>query len=600
MLLVTAVYGSLFFDRGWIPHDEGTIALGAERFLSGEMPHRDYDEAYTGGLTLLHAAAFRIFGMTLVSLRLVLFLFLLAFVAALYAIALRFVKPVTAVLVTLLCVAWSVPNYFASLPSWYNLFFAAFGGLSLIRHVETGKARWLFLAGLCAGASILFKIIGLYFVAGTLLFLLWREAGMRAERDPGERGGVTPFFLLKAAGCAVFLASLVYLLRLHLGPVEVFYYLLPSCALVGILLVDEWKHGGGRFGERFVGLLRLVAPFLLGAALPVGLYAVPIAAKGGLDDLVRGVIVQPQKQIATATFDLPPLWAQLSALPFAFLLLFPRAIPPRFERRLVLAVSLLLAVVLVLAANIPGVYQAVWFSALPLAPIATLAGCLALARGRFAAHASGRDRQLLFLLLGLTALVSLVQFPYAAPIYFCYVAPLVVLAITATVSTERGASRPLHAAAFAFYLLFAVLILNRGYVLNLGHRHERYVADDRLDLVRGGLRVPQNDAKKYEYLVATIEQHSHGGEIYAGPDTPEIYFLSGRSNPTRSFFEFQGEYSARRESLLPLLEARKTRLLVINRYPDFSPQPDLDLFLALRTRYPQWSLIGEFLVMWKD
>jgi hypothetical protein len=58
------------------------------------------------------------------------------------------------------------------------------------------------------------------------------------------------------------------------------------------------------------------------------------------------------------------------------------------------------------------------------------------------------------------------------------------------------------------------------------------------------------------------------------------------ANPTRSFFEFLGEYSAR-GILIPLLEARRTRLLVLNRLPDFSPQPDFNLVLALRTRYPK-------------
>src|SRR5687767_13953379 len=182
VLLASAAYGSFFFDRGWIPHDDGTVALGAERLLSGEMPHRDYDEAYTGGLTVLHAIAFRIFGTNLVSLRLVLFLFFLAFVAALYGIARRLVNPAAAVLVTLLGVVWSLPNYFASLPSWYNLFFATFGVLALTRHLETGRPRWLFLAGLFAGASILFKIVGLYFIAAALLFLAFRETTLGAER----------------------------------------------------------------------------------------------------------------------------------------------------------------------------------------------------------------------------------------------------------------------------------------------------------------------------------------------------------------------------------------------------------------------------------
>src|SRR5688572_6444325 len=141
VVLVSAVYGSWFLNRGWVPHDEGTIAHAAERVLRGESPHRDFDEPYTGGLTALHAVAFRALGTNLLTLRIVLFLSFLPFVAALYAIALRLAKPAVAVLIALLAVAWSVPNYFASLPSWYNLFFATFGALALFRHLEDGKRR---------------------------------------------------------------------------------------------------------------------------------------------------------------------------------------------------------------------------------------------------------------------------------------------------------------------------------------------------------------------------------------------------------------------------------------------------------------------------
>lgn len=598
VVVATAVYGSLTFDRGWIAHDEGTIALGAERLLSGELPHRDFNEAYTGGLTLLHAAAFRVFGTNLVSLRLILLLFLVPFAAALYGIARRFVSPVTAVPVALLGVAWSAPNYFASLPSWYNLFFAAFGGLALIRFVETDRVRWLFLAGLCGGLSLLFKVIGLYYIAAALLFLAFLEVHRAVRSAPGERRP-TPFFLFLAGAGALFLLTLASLLRPRFGAAELVHFFLPAAALVAVLLAEEWKNGGGGFGTRFAGVLRLAVPFLLGVFLPVALFAVRYVTAGALSDLYRGVIVLPQKQVATATFDLPPLSAFLPALPYGLVLLVPRAIPPGSARRLALVFSLGLVGVLVLALR-PGVYQAVWFSACTLVPVTVLAGCAALSRSPFGAGSPDRKRPLLFLVLALTALVSLVQFPYAAPIYFCYVAPLVVVAATAIVATSPAAPRPVHTAVLAFYLLFAVLFLNTGYVSSLGHRFVRYVADDRLDLERGGLRLPKNDAGKYEYLVAAIEAHSGGGEIYAGPDCPEVYFLSGRRNPTRSFFEFMGEYSARAESLVPLLEATKIRLLVLNREPDFSSQPDLDLILALRTRYPKMSLIGEFVMMWRD
>ncbi len=158
--LVSAVYVFPFRLRGWIPTDEGAFSHAAERVLNGEMPHRDFPEIYTGGLTYWNALAFRVFGLRLTSLRLAVFLCFLAFVPAVFAIASRFGSPLLAGLITLLAVAWSLPNYFAGSVSWYNLFLATWGTLALLRHVETGRRRWLFLAGVLAGVSCLFKVIG--------------------------------------------------------------------------------------------------------------------------------------------------------------------------------------------------------------------------------------------------------------------------------------------------------------------------------------------------------------------------------------------------------------------------------------------------------
>ena len=110
VLGLSATYLIKFAYRGWIPYDEGYIALSAERVLNGEVPHRDYDEGYTGGLTYLHALGFKLLGMRLTSLRLVLFVFALAFASSLYFIALRAATPVVAALASMLCLAWSLPN----------------------------------------------------------------------------------------------------------------------------------------------------------------------------------------------------------------------------------------------------------------------------------------------------------------------------------------------------------------------------------------------------------------------------------------------------------------------------------------------------------
>ena len=75
--ILSAVYVFTFVDRGWIPHDDGSLAQMAERVLGGELPHRDFDEIYTGGLSFLYAVAFKILGLKLISIRIVFFLFFL-------------------------------------------------------------------------------------------------------------------------------------------------------------------------------------------------------------------------------------------------------------------------------------------------------------------------------------------------------------------------------------------------------------------------------------------------------------------------------------------------------------------------------------------
>ena len=173
--ILSALYVGTFIDRGWIPHDEGSLAHSAERVRAGELPHRDFDEIYTGGLSFLYAATFNLLGVNLLSIRYVFFAFFLLFIPATYAVALRFASSSIAAAITALVVVWSVPNYFAGVPSWYNLFFAVLGTLALIRHVETHQGGWLFIAGLCGGLSCLVKVTGVYYILAVCLFLTLRE-----------------------------------------------------------------------------------------------------------------------------------------------------------------------------------------------------------------------------------------------------------------------------------------------------------------------------------------------------------------------------------------------------------------------------------------
>src|SRR5205823_1514237 len=202
-------------------------AQSAERALRGELPHRDFQDLYTGGLTYLNAFAFRSFGINLSSVRLVFFLFFLAWVPAVYFVASRFTSVLGAGTVTLLAVSWSIPNYSAAMPSWYNLFFAVFGTAALLRYLQSPRQVWLLAAGLSGGLSVLAKISGVYYIAAVLLFLVFREQCLArsALGDKGRPSRVYSLFI--GFALLAFTTSVGRLILKSSVPANLVYFVLP-------------------------------------------------------------------------------------------------------------------------------------------------------------------------------------------------------------------------------------------------------------------------------------------------------------------------------------------------------------------------------------
>ena len=188
---------------------------------------------------------FECFGVNLMSLRICVFLFFLAWLPAVYYIALRFTSALAAGAITLLAVAWSYPNYPAAMPSWYNLFFATFGAAALLRYLEVRTRRWLFVAGVCGGVSILIKVIGAYYIAGVLLFLAFLEQSESSEESAAavakeeSSKNSWPYRVFSVSALLLFLATLVGVLRARLGAAELYQFVLPSAVVVGLILLGE-------------------------------------------------------------------------------------------------------------------------------------------------------------------------------------------------------------------------------------------------------------------------------------------------------------------------------------------------------------------------
>jgi 4-amino-4-deoxy-L-arabinose transferase-like glycosyltransferase len=604
VLAISVAYVGRHLSRGWMPYDDGALAQSAERLLQGELPHRDFDEIYTGGLAYLNAGAFRLFGTNLWSMRLVLLAVFVAWVPTVYYLASRLVRPTVAGVVTLLAVVWSLPNYTAPMPSWYNLFLATFGAAALFRHLEDGRPRWLVAAGVAGGLSFLVKVVGLYYVAGVLLYLVF-QAHALARDDAGPtapRAGAYGAFV--TAALIVFLAALAALVRHQLHAPEVAQFILPGAAIAMLLVRNEWSLPAGGNRARFAGLARLLGPFLIGVALPVALFLVPYLRSGSVDAFANGVFVLPMRRFGVAVARVLPFTVMLACLPLAFLAVFVRSPRGRASGRYVdvavaAALAGALAVILVGTGRNAVVYRTVWYSVWMQLPGLVVAGVIVLWRPRAADAEDPLLRPRTMALLCVAALCNLTLFPYFVANYFCYIAPLVLLTAVALYRYLRPRATIIPAMVLAFYAAFAVVRTNESTLYTMGLRYAPYLRTAPLGLERGGIDVPVVHAEAYRQLVPFVRSRARGDYIWASPDCPEVYFLTGLKNPTRSLFDFFDDTTGHTTRVLEALDAHGVTVVVMNARSAFSPPLADDLVAALETRYPYATNIGVFHVRWR-
>jgi len=601
-LLVGGVYLGYYLNRMWYPHDEGALGQTAERVLAGEVPHRDFDEPYTGLLTYVHAAAFAAFGIRLPVLRIPLFLTTMLWLAVVFRIAVRSTGPPGAALVTLVALAWSVPNYPASMPSWYNLFFATFGAAALLRWEESRLSRWLVLAGIAGGLSFLFKLSGLFYIAGAGLFL-WYAARPEAPPAPiPDPRAPTPASRLFAGLMSLLLLLLIGLLWRSISPFyqfrAVYHFVLPGGVIALALAAREWIPPLPPMSPRLRALGEAAVPFVAGVALPVLIFGVAFALAGGLPALMHGVFVAPFRRLAFANMRPPaPYWA-LAAAPLA-VLLRPRADPaaPRW-RTAGIVLAVLFAALLWYAWLESFPHRFVWQSLRGLIPIVSAIAALVIARPRLTRHWAPAGRSRFVLLAAVAAFASLIQFPFTSPIYFLYVAPLLLLSLVALVQGLGRTPAPLAGATLAFYGVFAVLLVTPGAVEGMGFSTITRHATVRLDLPRAGLRVKVDEAELYGALIPELQARAGHGVIWAGPDAPEVYFLSGYRNRSRAVFDFLGADGGPGMALLRNLDG--VTAVVLNRTPLFSRPLSPELVDSLRSRFPEGHDVGHFELRWRN
>ena len=158
-----------------------------------------------------------------------------------------------------------------------------------------------------------------------------------------------------------------------------------------------------------------------------------------------------------------------------------------------------------------------------------------------------------------------------------------------------------------FPLVFLGLIIVFGFVVShgvlyrMGLRPMSNPQNVILDRGTAWIRVSPEERSIYRRTAVLLRRHSTGAYIFAGPDTPELYVLAGRRNPTRSLFDLlDPSNSARGVHLFRTLEQRHVSAIAVNSRPGFSDPLEKDVVARLRATYPQHERVGSFDVRWKS
>jgi hypothetical protein len=156
--LLAVAYFAFFLPQRPAIYDEGVVACGAERILHGQLPYLDFDTGYPPAEFYTIAGVFRLFGATLLAVRLWDTLWRLAILAAAFVLAKAAssnarVSPVPLVCGGVLTGAIGFhlyPMISGTLPCMVALWCA-------VLYLQRRDLRWLFASGALAGAGILYR-----------------------------------------------------------------------------------------------------------------------------------------------------------------------------------------------------------------------------------------------------------------------------------------------------------------------------------------------------------------------------------------------------------------------------------------------------------
>lgn len=549
-LLCVAVFSAIvlngYYDKFWLPHDEGAYAHVAQRMLQGEVLNRDVQDVHAGYINFANAAALQWFGNDLLSLRYPLILATFIQTCLVYLLLLSR-GVVVAIAGAVAMASLSFVQFLNPTANWYALF--------------------IFIMIICCLEWIPRQTIGRIELIGFLvitLFLFRQLSGVFA----GIGAMAYVFYESSQQGCARprLLSSII---MLFMAAVLLWYLLskTDAFALVAFglcpLLVLGWacfkvsvsNHHAVRL------LLRLSAGGLF-AVLPLfGYHLYHQSLSSWFADTVVA---------ATALTDMD----------FIHKISYGSFIKAGLQQAA--------------TSHKPSdILNGIFWVILPL--LACLHGMLVLRWLLGRKHTNSAMRPLPFL----ATFFALVSVHFQVSIYLFYSIP-VTLAGLLWVSAEGNKWRQVAPAIVTAGLAAMGLYYHAAQPVSRGEagiiRGERVALAANPGIERCSLWMEPSEAQLYRRLLSLIEREVRPDEsILALPVNPELYYLSGRQNPTRFFNAALGIQNQQQfQKVLHEIEHAAPKLVFFRPDNAYNTPYTNQLMAYVKTRYKLLEQIAGF------
>lgn len=522
-----------FYDQNWWAPDDGAYAHIADRLLRGEVLNGSIFDLHFGLVHFIHAAAFKLFGTSFVGLR-----YPLAVMTVLQSLIafwlLRDLEWSTALAGGIAMSALTFVQFLDPSANWYALFAAVCLIAAVVWIPREAAFRYSVLGGLVMLVIMFRQLTGGLVAIGLVTYLLCEDTTRTAFSRP----------LLGRAVLA--------LCALALG-----FYLYKTASPLSFLLFGVWPVAliaAAWFNcvmpNRTVA--RMVAQLVFGALVAVSPLLLYHLYHGTLyswfdDTVLTGFRLVGLPFIHKTTYAALPVVALATAKGFEPLTLV----------------------------------NAAFWCLLLLAPI--VLGAVTVARSLVGGYSVP-------VLAHMAVFFAIVSAHYEIAIYLFYSTAMTLCGLLA-VSAEWPRRVQTGIAACVLVLAGIGLWSQAGQPLTRGFAGiaagKAAPIDKGIMEYRVGLHVPPSDRAFYEWLVPLIKQNSGAQDsILALPVNPELYFMTGRRNPTRFFNSAFGlRTDMEVEVLLSTLVVDPPALVIFNSHDKYVTPQTLKVMAEVRAIY---------------